>query len=77
MSWLREVFSDGGQGSASRVMLFLHSMAAIGWGSHFVYHTHTIPDVTTLGGLAAFAVAPYAANKTAEAISSFGNAGPK
>ena len=77
MSWLREAFSENGQGSASRLMFFLHSCASLGWGTHFVVHTHTIPDAATLAGLAAFAVAPYASNKMASAISSFGNNGAK
>lgn len=73
MNWLREVFSENGQGSFSRLASALHTMGGLGWITHFVVHTHQLPDAVTLGGIAAFTVAPYAANKAAGAISSFSN----
>lgn len=72
MTFLREIFSeDDGQGSCSRVMMFLHAIAAIGWGTHYVVHTHTIPDPTTMAGLTGFITAPYAVNKMHAAVTAF------
>lgn len=76
MSWLREVFSEDGQGSFSRVAAAFHTSAVLGWGFQFVHFHHVIPDPVTLTAMSAFAVAPYAANKAAGAISSFSNPAP-
>lgn len=71
MSWLREVFSENGQGSFSRVASAFHTAAAILWGCQFTHAHGAIPDPATLVALAGFAAAPYAAGKAASAISSF------
>jgi hypothetical protein len=70
-SFLREVFSEDGQGSASRVLMVLHAVAAVVWGSHVVYHTHALPDAVSLAGVTAFTVAPYAVNKMHSAVTAF------
>lgn len=75
MSFWREVFSEGGQGSFSRVASGFHTAGALAWISHFVMHTHSLPDATTLTGLAAFVISPYGASKVSGAISSFGSNG--
>ena len=77
MSFLREVFSEDGQGSFSRLASAFHTIAALGWGTHFVWFHHAIPDPPTLMALGGFVVAPYASNKFANAISSFGGPGQK
>ena len=63
MSFLREVFSESKEGSASRVMMLIHGLAGIVWVTHVVIHEHKIPDAATLSGVTAFAAAPYAINK--------------
>jgi hypothetical protein len=73
MSWLREVFSEDGQGSFSRVAAAFHTSSVLAWGFQYVHFHHIIPDPVTLTALSAFAVAPYAANKAASAISSLSN----
>jgi len=47
-------------------------MAGLTWGSQYVWWHHAFPDGATLCALAAFITAPYAANKAASAVSSFG-----
>ena len=73
----RSVFSDGGEGSWSRIQTALHAGAVLAWITGFLYHAHfgTLPDITTLGGLSAFSIAPYAAGRAADAVSNFGNKG--
>lgn len=73
MSFLREVFSEDGQGSASRVMMAFHACFVGVWGTLFVHHAHAIPDAVTMSGLTAFVAAPYALNKAHAAITSFAN----
>jgi hypothetical protein len=70
--FLREVFSEEGQGSFSRVASGLHVVAGLAWVSHFVWHTHVLPDAATMAGLSAFVVAPYGANKFANAFGARG-----
>lgn len=67
-SWLGAMFSENGTPSFSRVASMLHSLAVIGWGTHFAWHAHQCPDAVTLGGLAAFATAPYIVNQTRAAV---------
>jgi hypothetical protein len=73
MGWVRQVFSENGQGSWSRVQSAMHMVGCMGWVTHFVVHTHTLPDAMTLTGLTAFVTAPYAAGKAAGALSTFSN----
>jgi hypothetical protein len=63
------VFSDGGSPSSSRVLMGLHSLFSCGCLAHATYHNHAIPDAVTLGGLAAFATAPYAVGQIKSMIS--------
>jgi len=72
MSFLREAFSeDDGRGSCSRLMMAFHAVAAVAWGTHFVLHTHVIPDPVTMAGLTGFITAPYAVNKMHAAVTAF------
>lgn len=66
--FLREVFSENGVGSFSRVASGLHMVAGITWISHVVWHSHALPDIGALGGVTAFVASPYAANKISNAI---------
>lgn len=77
MAFIREVFSEGGIGSFSRVASAFHTVAALSWITHFVMHTHTLPDAATVTGLAAFTTSPYAASKISNAVSSFGSKPPQ
>jgi hypothetical protein len=66
-TWLKGAFSDNGAPSSSRLLTFFHSFCAIGVISNFSFHNHGgIPDVATLGGLAAFATVHYAVNRTTQ-----------
>jgi hypothetical protein len=68
MSFLREVFSEEGQGSASRVMMALHACAGIGFVSFHLFKNHVMPDFS---GVTLFVTAPYAINKLGSAADSF------
>ena len=72
MSFLREVFSDGGSGSASRVMMAFHGIIGGAAISHVVYHTHALPDAVSVAGITAFVTAPYALNALHKAVGAFG-----
>lgn len=74
MSFFREVFSEDGEGSASRVMMLVHGLAGIGWITHVVVHSHTVPDAATLAGVTAFSSAPYAINKFHAGVASIAEA---
>lgn len=76
MSFLREVFSENGQGSASRIMMFLNTIGVLAWATMYVKAHLAIPDPATLAALGVFATMPYAANKTASAVSSFSAPAP-
>lgn len=67
-SFIKDVFSDGGQGSASRVLTALHSLVACACLAHVVAHTHAVPDAVTLTGLGGFATVPYAINQIKNAV---------
>lgn len=67
MNFWKSVFSESGQGSYARIAAAFHTVAAIGWGTHFVLHVHMLPDIATLSGLAAFATAPYTVGKVSSA----------
>lgn len=69
LAFVKDVFSDGGQGSASRVILALHSVVACVCLLHVSFHSHTVPDAVTLTGLGAFATVPYAINQIKNAVS--------
>ena len=79
MSFLREVFSEDNQGSASRVMMAVHAIAGVGWISYAVHKTgarlSSLSDFAALAGfiaaVTAFVVAPYAINKLGSAADSF------
>ncbi len=62
MSFWREVFSDEGQGSSSRVLMAVHSLVACAVLVFVVVKNHAIPDALTMGGLGAFVTVPYAVN---------------
>ncbi len=73
MNFLREVFSDGGQGSASRILMAYHAIIGSAWVCYFMYKspTHALPDAVTLAGITAFVTAPYAVNALKGAVTSF------
>jgi len=79
-SFLREVFSDNGQGSASRVMMGFHALVGGAAILHVVAHTHALPDAVSMAGVTAFVVAPYSLNVAKSVMTSFaggnGNAKP-
>jgi hypothetical protein len=77
MNFLREVFSDGGQGSASRVMMGFHALIGGGAIAHVVYHTHALPDAVSVAGITAFVVAPYGLNAAKNVLTSFAPSGVK
>jgi hypothetical protein len=62
MSFLRETFSDGGKGSASRVLTAVHSVVACSCLCYAVHKTGTVPDAVTVAGLGTFAGVHYAIN---------------
>jgi hypothetical protein len=68
VSFLREVFSEEGQGSASRVMMALHAIAGI---SFVVVHLMKNGHLPDFSGVTLFVTAPYAINKLGSAADSF------
>lgn len=71
-SWLREVFSEDGQGSFCRVAQGLIVAATLGWISYLVVRTNTMPD---LGGPSLFiatgAAGHYGINKMESIVTAF------
>lgn len=67
MGFWRQVFSDGGQGSSSRVLSFLCTAVASFSLVFFVVKTHTLPGIDAFTGLGMFCVAPYAINRVTTA----------
>jgi hypothetical protein len=71
-SFIRSVFSEGGEGSYSRVAAGAIVVATIVWVSHVVWHTHAMPDLT---GPAAFLTVGsgthYGLNKAPDIIAAF------
>ena len=68
-SFWREVFSEPGAegtGSASRVTMFLFALAAVGWVTHIIVKTHTVPDLLNI---AVFVASPYGVNQLAGVVS--------
>src|SRR6266404_9689185 len=63
LSFLKQVFSDNGSPSASRLLTLLHSLVTCACLIYVTVHNHAIPDGMTLTGLGAFATAPYAINR--------------
>lgn len=50
----------------AHVLSALFSLASVAWGTHYVIHTHTLPDAVTLGGLGAFSTVHYAVGRLAK-----------
>jgi hypothetical protein len=72
LNFIKSIFSeDDGSGSASRVLMVVHAIAGIFWGTHVVWHTHALPDAVSLSGVTAFISAPYAINKMHSAVTAF------
>jgi len=67
---LREILSEPGNGTLSfgRVASGLALLFCFGWATYVLVHTHVIPP---LAGLTGFALAPFAANKAANAAQAF------
>jgi hypothetical protein len=71
VAFLREVFSEGGQGSFSRVIQGLIVLSTCGWVTYVVLRTRAIPD---LGGPATFVGAGslhYMTNKLPDIMNAF------
>ena len=66
----REVFSDDGAPSFSRVVGGVLAGFACGWLTFLVVHNRALPDGATLTGLAALVSAPYALNQGRAAVES-------
>ncbi len=77
MSFLREVFSDGGSASASRLLMAYHALIGTAWVSFIVWKNHALPDAVTLAGITAFVVAPYGINAFKGAVMAFSPNGGK
>lgn len=72
MSFIREVFSDGGEGSASRVIMAFHAVIGATCICYVTYHNHAIPDAVTIAGITGFVSAPYAINALHKAVDAIG-----
>lgn len=70
--FLREVFSEGGQGSFSRVAQGVIVLSVVGWVWYLVVKNHALPD---LGGPSLFigtgAAGHYGINKASDIVASF------
>ncbi len=73
VTFLREVFSENGEGSASRVMMALHALAGISFVGLFFWKQHVLPEFS---GVTLFVTAPYAINKLGSAVASFAPKAP-
>lgn len=51
----------------AHVLSALFSLASVAWGTHYVIHTHSLPDAVTLGGLGVFSTVHYGVNRLAKA----------
>lgn len=72
----REIFSEpSGMLSWGRVASAIALVAGLGWVTHIVISTHSLP---ALDGITAFVLGPYGANKVATAVQAFaGKDGPQ
>lgn len=68
LEFLKGAFSDGGTPSSSRIISAVCTIAAIGWITHVVVHTHALPDVASMGGVTAFGTSHYIANRVTTAF---------
>lgn len=68
--FLKDVFSESGAGSASRVMMALHAVAGIGFVAHHLAHGHALAEVPW-AGLTTFVATPYALNQGKSMIAAF------
>lgn len=64
----RQVFSESGEGSSSRVFTGFLIMAAVAWVTMLVYWNHALPD---LAGLTLFIGSIYGINKGFNTIEAF------
>ncbi len=68
MKFIRQAFSDGNAPSSSRIISAVLSMAAIGWITHVVLHTHALPGGVETAGITALTTSHYVANRITEVI---------
>jgi multisubunit Na+/H+ antiporter MnhB subunit len=68
--FIKQAFSDGGSPSSSRIISAVCALAAIGWITHVVIHSHALPGIAETGGITAFTTSHYIANRVTTA---FGN----
>lgn len=75
LPYLKQVFSDNGSPSASRLLTLLHSLVSCACLVFVTAKTRALPDGMTLTGLGAFVTAPYAINRATVAFGK--DQGPK
>lgn len=62
--FIKQIFSDDdGQGSMSRVAMFLHGLTVCGCVIFLVVKNHAFPEPLAMAAMTAFATAPYAINR--------------
>lgn len=72
VAFLKEVFSEDGQGSFSRVASGFIVLATCGWVTYVVARTHSIPDLAGPSGfIGVGSVGHYATNKLPDIVSAF------
>jgi len=71
LAFIREVFSEDGQGSFSRVIQGFIVLATCGWVTHVVARTHAIPDLTSPSMFIGAGSLHYVANKVPDMLSAF------
>ena len=64
-TYLRQLFSESGEASFSRVGSFLALISSLAWLSYIVWKTHAVPGVE---GLTVFISSLYALGKAGETI---------
>jgi hypothetical protein len=64
MGFLKNMFSEtDGSISSARILTYIHAGAVISLMMHSYWPTHTMPDVTVMGGASTFILGPYGVNK--------------
>jgi hypothetical protein len=72
LKFLREVFSESGEGSYSRCAAGAIVVATITWVSYVVFRTKAIPDLTgPLSFMSSGVAVHYGTNKAADIIAAF------
>jgi uncharacterized membrane protein len=72
MDFWKGVFSEGGPGSASRVLSALFGVTVCACFAYVTIHNHALPPAGDVLAAGTFAATPYAINQAKAAISSLG-----